>query len=353
MKIAGYVFAVIGGLALIGGLAAGHSVFGPLFWLALGIVLIYFGKQKEEKNKANEIKGVNQIPTETEVPDLEAKNKTHEICHDEPMTFWETYKKDFPSKAEAISSQINRDFATMSDMDVQETVSSMERMASSLKCDISMVKEKYLEEISKYPTELLPEMIASTSREMDGEAKAYGLSAHNTMTSIMVDWLRERHDDLGRPDAEVTKNANEDEIEIVKELCPDTTEDTDIKERLKSLREASLLWKCPMKDLKKFYISETKQSYDGAYEHFHYLPETLEYFAGKSLETANKAGVKPDNTIYSILFEWLSEFAKEERIRLVDANEVVCPRCMGRNIKLGFFKDEFECNSCGNRFGGL
>ena len=51
MKIAGYIFAAIGGLALVGGLAAGHSVFGPLFWLALGIVLIYFGKKKEEKHE--------------------------------------------------------------------------------------------------------------------------------------------------------------------------------------------------------------------------------------------------------------------------------------------------------------
>ena len=53
MKISGYVFAVIGGLALIGGLAAGHSVFGPLFWLALGIVLICFGKKKEERNHSD------------------------------------------------------------------------------------------------------------------------------------------------------------------------------------------------------------------------------------------------------------------------------------------------------------
>ena len=51
MKIAGYIIAKIGGLAFIGGLDAGHSVFGPLFWLALGIVLIYFGNEKKKKQQ--------------------------------------------------------------------------------------------------------------------------------------------------------------------------------------------------------------------------------------------------------------------------------------------------------------
>ena len=54
MKIAGYIFTAIGGLALIGGLAAGHSIFGPLFWLALGIVLIYFGNEKNKKQQTPE-----------------------------------------------------------------------------------------------------------------------------------------------------------------------------------------------------------------------------------------------------------------------------------------------------------
>ena len=54
MKIAGYIIATIGCLAFIGGLAAGHSVFGPLFWLALGIVLIFFGNEKRKKQQTTE-----------------------------------------------------------------------------------------------------------------------------------------------------------------------------------------------------------------------------------------------------------------------------------------------------------
>jgi hypothetical protein len=69
MKIAGYIFTAIGGLALIGGLAAGHSVFGPLFWLALGIVLIYFGNEKKKKQQTTEKNDVvDQQTTKAENP---------------------------------------------------------------------------------------------------------------------------------------------------------------------------------------------------------------------------------------------------------------------------------------------
>lgn len=89
MKIAGYVFAAIGGLALIGGLAAGHSVFGPLFWLALGIVLIYFGKKKEETHETQEPAEENekndQRPTKAEDSTSPSKNEKEDV-KDKPMT---------------------------------------------------------------------------------------------------------------------------------------------------------------------------------------------------------------------------------------------------------------------------
>ena len=89
MKIAGYIFAVIGGLAFIGGLAAGHSVFGPLFWLALGIVLIYFGKKKEEKQEPTEKNENNdQRPTKAEDSISPSKNEKGDD-EDKPMTYWE------------------------------------------------------------------------------------------------------------------------------------------------------------------------------------------------------------------------------------------------------------------------
>ena len=48
MKIAGYIIMIFGLLALLGAMIGGRaSAFGPLFWIALGIMLIYFGKSKE------------------------------------------------------------------------------------------------------------------------------------------------------------------------------------------------------------------------------------------------------------------------------------------------------------------
>ena len=89
MKIAGYIFAAFGGLALIGGLAAGHSVFGPLFWLALGIVLIYFGKRKEEKQEPTEKNEKNdQPPTNAEESTSSSKSEKGDV-KDKPVTYWE------------------------------------------------------------------------------------------------------------------------------------------------------------------------------------------------------------------------------------------------------------------------
>lgn len=54
MKVFGWLCVAIGGIALMGAIVGGTSAFGPLFWLGLGIVLLYFANQK--KNDDNEQK---------------------------------------------------------------------------------------------------------------------------------------------------------------------------------------------------------------------------------------------------------------------------------------------------------
>lgn len=49
MKSTGWVFTIIGILSFIGTASHGDNTFGPLFWLGLGITMIYFGSKKEEK----------------------------------------------------------------------------------------------------------------------------------------------------------------------------------------------------------------------------------------------------------------------------------------------------------------
>lgn len=51
MKKFGYFCIGLGGLSLLGALLAGHSAFGPLFWLALGIGLVLIADQKEETKR--------------------------------------------------------------------------------------------------------------------------------------------------------------------------------------------------------------------------------------------------------------------------------------------------------------
>ena len=47
MKKTGWVFTTLGILSFIGAATHGHNTFGPLFWLGLGITLVYFGSKKE------------------------------------------------------------------------------------------------------------------------------------------------------------------------------------------------------------------------------------------------------------------------------------------------------------------
>lgn len=51
MKIAGYIFLIIGGLSFLGAAFKGNSVFGPLFWIALGAFLVYRANNKEAEQR--------------------------------------------------------------------------------------------------------------------------------------------------------------------------------------------------------------------------------------------------------------------------------------------------------------
>ena len=51
MKIAGYIITPLGVLAFIGTLLGGHSPIGPLFWIAVGIILLVLGYRKDKYRK--------------------------------------------------------------------------------------------------------------------------------------------------------------------------------------------------------------------------------------------------------------------------------------------------------------
>lgn len=74
MKTAGWILIVIGALAFIGAASKGDSVFGPLFWIGIGIVLLYLKREREKNDKE---KTITETTTskKTEILKVEEKNE--------------------------------------------------------------------------------------------------------------------------------------------------------------------------------------------------------------------------------------------------------------------------------------
>ena len=91
MKIAGWIFIVFGTLAFIGAASKGHSVFGPLFWIGLGGVLIYLKKEKEETQdkehvESNSVNQENNKATRDVYDDYSIED-TSESEYEQPLSF--------------------------------------------------------------------------------------------------------------------------------------------------------------------------------------------------------------------------------------------------------------------------
>lgn len=88
----------LGGLSLLGALMAGHSAFGPLFWLALGIALLFIAKQKEDVNR--------KVDNQTTNPSASATQPVKEIHQ---QTRKETAVKSAPVESTVSSSNTSKD----------------------------------------------------------------------------------------------------------------------------------------------------------------------------------------------------------------------------------------------------
>lgn len=348
MKTFGWICIVIGGLSFIGAASAGHSVFGPLFWLALGIALVYLANQKEEEKKKNKtfITNNSQTPQTFESSPVQVAEPVKQ------KTYWENLKDNNPTKSKEIEELLNIDFSTLTDRDAQEKTETLERLSKSMNCPISQIRVNFLREIEKYPISLIPQIIETTNRGMDKEVETFHIKQENTATALMVKWLEERREESGAPDAIITAPVTDKEMEIAMSYFP-YKDAEDIKERIKSLREMSELFKCPIEGLENFYKDDVMSKYDGAYENFHYIIETFKHMAYQAYEIAPRVALKPENTSYGILCDWLMDIMKAERRKFIDSGQAKCPYCNSNNVRLLMFDDEFECNSCKKRFGGI
>ncbi|MBO7428645.1 MAG: hypothetical protein J6U08_08060 [Paludibacteraceae bacterium] len=362
MRIVGWLCVLIGTLNLMNVFLGENgflpmSVFAPVFWVTLIVGYFCFAKLKEkeiEKEKEKE-KEVNKAALAYLLQQTaKVRPKTVQVAElHQQKTYWENYKSCNPTIASDIENLLNVNFSELSEIDVKEKIASVERLAKNLKCEISQIKSTYLAEIEKYPVELIPQIIEMTSRDLVKEVSTFHVSQDNTMSAMMITWLKERHEQFGKPSAKINDAFTEDEMEFVKRLNPYTTDVADLRERLKSLREMSVLFRCSMSELHDFYINDLRKNYDGKYENFHWLLDAFKDMVDKAYEVAPRVGLKPSNTSYGILCDWLFDFITEERKRFVDIGQVRCDMCGSHDIKLDLFTGYFVCNSCKREFGGI
>ena len=188
MKTFGWICIVLGALSFIGAASAGHSVSGPVFWLALGIALVYFGNQKKEEKKKNEA-------SSTQKPQQPVRVDPKPVQVAEPVkqkSYWENYKDSNPAMAKEIEGLLSIDMSNLSDKDAMEKIQMLDRFSKSLNCSIYQIKITYLKEMEKFPARLIPQMIETTKKEMENEINLFHISENNTCSALMIEWLKER-----------------------------------------------------------------------------------------------------------------------------------------------------------------
>lgn len=191
MKTFGWICLILGGLSFIGAGLAGNSVFGPCFWIALGITLIYFAKEKEKASqskqtnsgagnqheKGNVVMNVNSTPNPT-IPN--------------PKTYWEKYKISKPNNAVEIES-LGVCLANLSDENAKERIFSLETTAKDSCCKIGELKQKVFEHInSNYKEEEFLYLMEVYGKSAIDEAKKYNIKLENTFPIIVGEWILEK-----------------------------------------------------------------------------------------------------------------------------------------------------------------
>ena len=83
MKTVGWVLLVFGSLSCIGALTAGHSIFGPLFFIAIGLMLI----NKSNNSKKNENNNTFLFQSTLATPDSSSEEVSNEFPDVEETNF--------------------------------------------------------------------------------------------------------------------------------------------------------------------------------------------------------------------------------------------------------------------------
>jgi ribosomal protein S27AE len=330
MKTFGWICIVLGGLSFIGAASAGHNVFGPVFWLALGIALVYFGNQKEEEKKKKEA-------AQTPKPQQPVRVEPQPVQVAEPVkqkTYWENYKETNPNKAKEIEDLLSIDMSNMSDRDVREKIQMLDRFSKSLNCSIPQMKTTYLREMEKYPARLIPQMIETTKKEMANEVNMFHISESNTCSALMIEWLKERQQNAPKDESywESWKRDNPEKAKALTELTKldfDDMDDEDVMQLTESFkRMADANGLSDWNQIKDNFLNKFKEMAKDLCDE-----EALNVFDNLISQESDFAKVDFRNTASFYAKQWYEEFIKSKNTEPLTPEEAFRKEYRGKLIK--------------------
>ena len=295
MRTFGWICIVFGSLSFIGAVLAGHNVFGPSFWLALGIGLVYKSKEKEKHN--NEESSTNELQQISKV-EINPKQSIETV---KQKTFWEDYKENNPSEAQEIENLLKIDMSELSNRDAREKIQMLERISKNMECTISEIKAVYLKGIEKCSAHLIPQMIETTKKEMANEVNMFNILESNTCSALMIEWLKELQENALNNESYWRKwKTNNPEkavaLESLTKVDFDVMDDEDVKQTITSFEG--------MADFKG--LSDWNQIKEITLQYFEDMTkdlceeEMLVLFDHLISEEANHTNACPSNTLSSL-----------------------------------------------------
>lgn len=196
MKKIGSILLAIAALSLLGALfsagrdadTAGGRFIGALILGSIGVLLLWVSNKKESSNQESS-----------------NRSSTLRYASFQDENFWQRYKRLNPTKASAIETIIERKMSLLSEKDAREIVSSMERWAMNIGCQIQDIKTEFLQSYqSTFDHADTKEILEHLKNvKLKEEANRFDISEQNTCTHFMIKWLTE---DLQRDSPQSANN---------------------------------------------------------------------------------------------------------------------------------------------------
>lgn len=189
MKKIGSILLTLAALSLLGALlsagrdsyTAGGRFVGALILGVIGVFLLWLNNNKETPNQEKSFKRPKYASLQE--------------------SFWQKYKRLNPTKANAIEAITERKMSLLGEKDVQEIVSSMERWAMNIGCQIQDIKKEflqsYLSTFDDVDTKEILEYLKNV--KLKEESNRFNISIQNTCTYFMIKWLTESFQKSAQP----------------------------------------------------------------------------------------------------------------------------------------------------------